>query len=133
MRNDRARSLRNLFLAIGLAIGLAIPACAPAAGQGIQDLLGQKGTGAAEQTPIQFDASLERDGQSDVVILRISAKLAPDHWTYAVTSGDVVKPGIPTTKITVKPTPGLEEVGKEFEPDHPPKEVHDPNIGGQVE
>lgn len=128
MRIDRLGFMRNLCLAIGLAFALALPARAPAAEDGIQDLLGQKGSGASAKSPVEITATLAPDRQSGAVILRISAKLAPESYIYSTTPGQGAE-----TKITIKEARGVEELDKQFEADHPPEPFDDPNLEKRVE
>src|SRR5882724_1214485 len=109
MRDDRWGDMRNLLMIFGLLIAALIPSYAPAEEGGFQDVLGLRGKGAAAQSPVEFTASLVPDGKNGEVVLRISAKLPPDHYIYSTTPGQG-----PETKITVARVEGLEAVGEDF-------------------
>src|SRR5262245_39046461 len=82
MRDDRPRYQRNILKIIGLAIALLTASCAPAQDKGFQDVLGLPGQGAGSRNPVEFSVSLAPGAQSGEVILRISAKISPDHYIY---------------------------------------------------
>ena len=129
MRDARPTMMRNLLLAFGLLLGIAAPSCAQADEKGISDFLGLKGKTSPGQSPVEWSASLESDkGPLGEVVLRLSAKIPPDHWIYAT------KPEQgPETKITVKKSDGLGAVDKQFVADHPPELIEDPSLGQRVE
>jgi thiol:disulfide interchange protein DsbD len=128
MCEHRPGLIRKVLPAFGLFIFAAIASGAPADDRAVEDVLGLRGGGVAAESPVEFTATLVPEGQTGDVALRISAKIPPEHWIYSATPGQG-----PETKITIKAARGLLETTAQFEADHPPEIVEDPNFEKNVE
>src|SRR5579872_4910214 len=120
--------MRKALFAIGLVVALAGPACAPAGDGKIPDAFGLKGQAAAVKSAAEWSASLTPSSRSDEFVLRISAKLPPEHHIYSTTESQGAE-----TKFEIKRAEGLEPLGDAFVPDHQPKVVNDPDLERVVE
>lgn len=84
-----------------------------------RDLLGSPqstSVGAKKIRPITFDVRLLPGDMADQAVLRIDAKMPPEHYTYSTNPGFGA-----ATKIKVDDAPGLTAIDDEFQTDRKPK------------
>ncbi len=119
---------RKALLAIGLAIAIAVPVCAQFGEKGFSDTLGLRSKKAAKGAGAEWSASLEPGGKPDEVVLRLSVKLAPEHYVYSATYADGS-----LMKFNIKTETGIEPIDKAFVASRDPEVVNDPDLNAIVE
>jgi thiol:disulfide interchange protein len=127
MPEFRFSSFRRGPLAL-LWLLLALCACSPSPAQqgGFRDILGSKPGGSPNNGP-PADITMELipvEG-ADEAIFRITTKIPDGRYIYDMGEEQ------PFTIVDVKASVGLEPID-EFQPDHPPKVVDDPNLNKVV-
>ncbi|MBI3860663.1 MAG: hypothetical protein HY290_02070 [Planctomycetia bacterium] len=128
MPGTRSSTVRKSLLALGLAVLAAVPLCAQPGRPGFSDPFGLRGQDRARGFGADWTATLERTGKADEVLLRISVKLAPEHYVYPTTydKGALMK-------FKIEKATGLEPVEKDFVADHEAEPYDDPDLNKIVE
>jgi thiol:disulfide interchange protein DsbD len=129
MINTSRRLLHQALPVVGLLTLLAAPLLVSGQVAGFKDTLGAaegpvKSTGA----PAEFSSALVPGEKAGEVVLKISAKLAPEHYVYSTNESQGA-----ATRITFSREEGLEPIDEEFIADHEPKKLFDQDLMEHVE
>lgn len=128
MAGTHSKITRKALLAIGLAILIAVPVCAQFGKSGLPDTLGLRSNKPAAGNGAEWSAALERSGKTDEVTLRLSVKLAPEHYVYSTAHANGA-----LMKLNIKEATGVEQIDDAFLANRDAERVNDLDLNEIVE